>query len=195
MVREEKEDLKEKYQKELSYWYKYWNCLNTNGGSDPTWADGCNMNLARKHIIYYKQKCIDDLAKEEYPEEFYYDLPKEVSPNYMARADEIRKNAAESLAIYKKNPDFLYLQEVKDSLSKEQVKDSLILNVLNYCYGLELFIKQDDLVRMRIHEHPERYLESFRNCRKRIEVMVGVKRTDKPLPEGQLSIFDIYVFA
>lgn len=189
-----KENLKEKYQKELSYWYKRWNHLNAYGGSDPNWTDGCNMNLARNHIIYYKQQCINELAKEEYPEEFYYALPEEVSQNYMARADEIRKHAAESLAIYMKHPDFLYLQEVKGSLTKEQVKDSLILNVLNYCYGLELFIKQDDLVHMRVHEHPERFLASFRSCRKRIEVMVGVKRTEKPLPEGQLSIFDIYVF-
>lgn len=33
-----------------------WKFLDTHGGSDPFWSDGCNMNLVRNHILYYRRQ-------------------------------------------------------------------------------------------------------------------------------------------
>lgn len=66
---------------------QHWKDLNQNGGSDPFWPDGCNMNLTRNHIVYYKQK-IAEICEEKcimLPDEFFYSLPPEVDTNYMAR--------------------------------------------------------------------------------------------------------------
>ena len=42
---------------------------------------------------------------------------------------------------------------------------------------------------MRIHECPEYYQESFLNCRERMESILGA---EKVLPQGQLSLFDLF---
>ena len=39
---------------ELEKAYAQWQRLYENGGSDPFWPDGVNLNLVRNHIIYYK---------------------------------------------------------------------------------------------------------------------------------------------
>lgn len=63
-----------------------WKHINQNGCNDPFWEDGCNMNLVRNHIVYYK--ClIAQICKENgltLPEEYYLPLPPEVDSEYMA---------------------------------------------------------------------------------------------------------------
>ena len=66
------------------------------------------------------------------------------------------------------------------------------MNVINYVTGLKMFIKKDSLVEMRTHEHPERYLESFQDCRKKAEDILNQEPEEKPLPTGQLSLFDLF---
>ena len=67
------------------------------------------MNLVRNHIIFTKEK-----MKEagEFTETYYRELPPEVDRDYMARADEIRRNAKNSLEVYKSHPDYLYLKKL-----------------------------------------------------------------------------------
>lgn len=63
-----------------------WKDINKNGCNDPSWADGCNMNLVRNHIIYHKG-VICGLCNENnisLPEEYYLSTPPEVDNNYMA---------------------------------------------------------------------------------------------------------------
>ncbi len=36
--------------------YDRWNYLRENGGADPFWSDGVNLNLIRNHICYYKRE-------------------------------------------------------------------------------------------------------------------------------------------
>lgn len=36
--------------------YDRWNYLRENGGSDPFWSDGVNLNLIRNHICHYKRE-------------------------------------------------------------------------------------------------------------------------------------------
>lgn len=63
-----------------------WKFINDNGCNDPFWADGCNMNLVRNHIIYYKQNILQLCEENGFslPEEYFLSLPPEVYANYMA---------------------------------------------------------------------------------------------------------------
>ena len=63
-----------------------WKHINECGCNDPFWPDGCNMNLVRNHIIYYRGK-IEELCMEHgvtLPPEYYLPVPKEVSSKYIA---------------------------------------------------------------------------------------------------------------
>jgi hypothetical protein len=173
---------------ELKERYARWEHLYKYGGQDPNWPDGCNMNLVRNHIIFTKEK-----MKEagEFTETYYRELPPEVDPEYMARAEEIRINARKSLKVYKSHPDYLYLEEVIHLLNKRQIEETCIRNVISYTKGLEMFIEQDDLLGMRRHKNPERYIESFISCRKRVKkILTEIENTaDKEQPR-QLTIDD-----
>ena len=77
-----------------------WDDLYRNGGQDPFWADGTNLNLVRNHIIYYKRE-IQELCETEgifKPDVFYRELPPEVDDNYMAKSEQIRQEAVSILS-------------------------------------------------------------------------------------------------
>lgn len=176
-----------------------WNRLKENGCSDPFWSDGVNMNLVRNHVIFYKKSCEKELAEGDYPPEYSLKTPPEVSNDYMARPDEIRKNAKKALKVYEKDPDYLWLKETASGMNEKQKKETGIMNVVDYPEALSFFIKTDRLVDMRRHENPEKYRESFRRCRSRVESYMAEKvvatiaeqEQEGELPMGQLSIFDL----
>lgn len=175
---------------ELEDRFNRWEHLKIYGGQDPFWSDGCNMDLVRNHILHYKSQ-IKNLCEEkglELPEIYYKDTPPEVDRDYMARTDEIRKNANRALREYKANEDYKYLVKVINRLGKRQREDTSINNVIGYCSGLESYIEKDDLVAMRRHERWERYTLSFRECRKKVEEIL--KEEPK---EGQISLFEMMI--
>lgn len=183
---------KETLDERLKSEYDRWNYLYTYGGQDPTWADGCGLNLIRNHILHIKKQMEE---AGQLTENYYRELPPEVDRDYMARADEIRENAKKSLNIYKSNPDYLYLCNIVNLLNKRQAEDVCIRNVIRYATGLEHFIERDDLVDMRRHEEPERYVKSFSECRKRVENILGEKpriefNEDLKQLSGQMNILD-----
>lgn len=53
---------------------EHWKVINQNGCNDPFWSDGCNMNLTRKHIIYYQSKIREACTENQLPlpEECYF---------------------------------------------------------------------------------------------------------------------------
>lgn len=179
--------------KNLEEAFMRWDYLYTYGGSDPFWSDGCNLSLVRNHIIIAKRK-LEVLG--QYPEIYYRELPPEVPRDYMARADEIRENAKKSLEIYKANNNYIYLCKAIKNLDKKQVNETCINNVIGYVYGLEMYIKEDDLIGMRRHEDANRYVESFARCRKKVELILGSNREkpkfleSKNQLEGQINLFD-----
>lgn len=64
----------------------HWKDTNEYGCHDPFWPDGCNMNLVRNHIIYYRRK-IEELCRihdVRLPSEYYLPVPPEVDNEYMA---------------------------------------------------------------------------------------------------------------
>lgn len=169
---------------------KRWNVYFTQGGQDPTWPDGCNMNLIRNHIIYDKMR-IDEISKEhglEYPQEYDYPTPQEVENSFMARSDEIRANALKSLAVYEADPDYQYLLRTAQNVDDKLEKETCLRAVLGYVTGLRDFIETDRLVDMRRHERSERYLDSFRECAARLQAALTRRNQQESV---QLSLFDL----
>lgn len=92
-----------------------WKHLSINGGSDPFWCDGCNMNLVRNHVIYHKQMMIEicDTENLDLPAEYYLPLPPVVPNGYMANAkqeERIRKLQAFGHTLVFKKPVYDELQ-------------------------------------------------------------------------------------
>lgn len=172
--------------------FERWNHIYTHGAGDPFWPDGVNMELVRNHIIYYKKQCEELLKPEQYPQEYYLELPPEVDKNYMAHPETTREAARKSLDIYKADPDFAYLEKAVTRLTKQQKEKTSITAVLNYVYGLENAIQQDRIVDMWRHENPAGYIDIFRECRKRVEDILGSDDQEPVLPMGQLSLFDLF---
>ena len=85
--RSRKEQLAEVIRESHEQWKRLWK----NGGSDPFWTDGVNLNLVRNHIIYGCRLCEEELQEGDYPEEYYLPLPEKVPQNYMVKSDEIRQ--------------------------------------------------------------------------------------------------------
>lgn len=166
-----------------------WNYIYQNGAGDPLWEDGVNLELVRNHIIYYKRRCEEELLPEQYPPEYRMELPPVVDRLYMARADEIKEHAAHSLEVYIGDVNYQYLKDNLHRLTEKQKDETRVLNILRYVTGLKDSINGYRLVEMRRHENPELYQESFRECRERMEAILGA---EKVLPQGQLSLSDLF---
>ena len=65
---------------------EHWKHINEKGCNDPFWPDGCNLNLTRNHILYYRRK-IEELCQMTgavLPEEYFLLVPPEACNHYMA---------------------------------------------------------------------------------------------------------------
>lgn len=78
------EELIKKETSELIRSFESWEHIRTNGCSDPSWPDGCNMNLERNHIIYSKRRLEELCVGRELPEAYFIPTPERVDDNYMA---------------------------------------------------------------------------------------------------------------
>jgi hypothetical protein len=145
--------------------YARWNEVFTNGGSDPFWTDGVNLELVRNQIISYKQQ-LEKQGNSLFglPDIYYRELPPEVDPNYMARPDEIRENARKAMKIIDSDKNLKFVREQAPSLSEAQLKQFCIDAIINYAENLRRAIAADDLVIMRRYEHLDRYLDSFESA-------------------------------
>lgn len=86
MKKKSKEKLLLEYRYEILNEVGIWKHICFKGCNDPFWPDGCNMNLTRNHIIYYKKKmeelCLE--TGETLPDEYYIQIPPKVDNGYMA---------------------------------------------------------------------------------------------------------------
>ena len=156
--------------------------LLTEGGSDPFWSDGCNANLVRNHILYWKWR-IEEFCEEnniDLPSEYFdIKIPDEVSPDFMAKPDEIRINAKKAEKVLK--PYYEKLVEKGKDISEKQKEKISFYNICCYYTGLLFHIEKDSLVNMRRYNIIEHYIEDFVDCMNKI---------DKLEPEEyQLSLF------
>ena len=165
------------YAKRLEESYSEWESVHKNGCSDPSWADGVNLNLIRNHIIHYKQQLEMTLL---YQDLCSRPLPPEVDNNYVARADEIRTLSAQSLENYKRDSHYQFLNANRGIIPKEIRNDKNIDAVLGYVRGLEYAIRHDDLVAMRRHREAV-VLPALASCAQRVlEAMPSWSRDTRP---------------
>lgn len=155
--------------------YARWRTLYEQGGNDPLYSDGFNLALVRNHIINAKHQIEKELEIQDYPKEYYDDLPPKVAQDYMAREDEIRGNANITFQKYLQDENYKKLLEQEYQLSPKQRKEVNLDAVLGYVQCLERAIEKDDLVVMRRHENSKYYAESFCNCIEKIEQLNMVK--------------------
>lgn len=184
------------YEAELIREYEHWEYLKEFGGNDPHYDDGVNMNLIRNHIIHRKKELEKLYGKDmgKYPDVYFRKLPPNVEGQYVARADEIRDKAAESLEIYLADTNFQYLLCNRELLNKKEADNTCINYVLGYVSGLASALKSDDLITMRRHAfRPEGYQESFANCAEKVKQILLKKRTEQPetIGNGQMTLFQI----
>lgn len=180
-----KKKQQEDYEQQLRDSFDHWQHLYEYGGQDPSWSDGVNLNLVRNHIYYYKRKIKETMAPEAYPEIHHQATPPEVSDDYMAGSDEIRKTAKTSLTLYLSDKNYQYLSKRINSLDPKQAKQLCVRDVLDYAAGLEMAIKEDDLVTMRRHRNPDTYLSAFASCAEKVKNL-------KPPENEQISLFHFY---
>lgn len=161
-----------------------WNTLKTQGGSDPCWADGVNMNLVRQHVITYKKE-MEKICRENslsLPEEYWVSVPPKVPDYYMAKPKEIEKNARRALERYEADKNYQWLKAC--NISTNTKKAVGYQNVMRVVDCLKEAIKKNDLVAMRRHSDPVYGLERFVLCRRKIEEALAEE------DEGQMELFD-----
>ena len=179
--------LKVQLAEQLKEEFDRWEYLRVNGGSDPFYEDGFNMNLVRNHIIYGKRMCEEQLSPEDYPEEYYLEPPEKVSNYYMAQPEKIRKDAEDALTAYEQSKDRDYLLAVSNRLSADQQRETGLLRILNYGIRLRDAISHGDLVAMR-RCRSAWIMDNLREVREKVEKILESEKEERILPEGQLSL-------
>lgn len=163
MAEQSREDRMAALTGQLKKEFQRWDQLYHNGGYDPFWADGMNLNLVRNHIMGTKE-AIEQVMKEEseelslfavsYPDIYYRATPDEVPYDYMAKADEIRQRAAQQLALYEKDPNFQFILENHDKVfpkgeTKATKAAGLYIGATASISGYRRIFESGDLVDMR----------------------------------------------
>lgn len=185
MAKEKKQDPANILAAQLKAEYQNWHYYYEQGGNDPSWPDGVNLELIRNHIIYAKSQCEELLTPEQYPPEYHLPLPPVVRRSYMARASEIRTHAKVTLQSYLTDKNFQFLISHLDLITKK----SEFQNVVGYVQSLKIAIARDDLVVMRRHERPDVFLKSFASARQQMEEQLRKARENQEGIYEQLSLF------
>lgn len=156
------------YGAELENLYKRWDYLYEHGGSDPFWSDGTNLSLLRTQIINCKRKIEEENTMFLLPDAYYRKIPPEVPRDYMARPDEIRKNARKAMAIIDADKNLKFVRKQSKNLSEKELKRLCIPAIIGYAENIRRAIADDDLITMRRYERPDRYLDSFRSAAEKL---------------------------
>ena len=164
-----------------------WEHLKVEGGQNPFWEDGINMNLVRNHIVHCKKEIGNICAINgiDFPEEYYIETPPVVPDCYMANPKKIRDDAKKWLDTYKADKNYQWL--LKCNAGTNIKKQANYRTIMGYVYRLEDYIARDDLVGMRRHRNSEWRLQSFKECRDKIESAMK-----EDTEERQMNIFDLY---
>lgn len=166
--------------------YQHWQNLYEEGGSDPSYADGVSLSLVRNHIIWRKKQ-IETACQAlgcGLPDIHSRELPPEVAPGYMAKAEEIRENAKAALAVFEKDKEYRALLKEGKGLSEKQKEQVNYSAVIGYVSKLKTALRKDDLVTLRRYRRADIYADSIRECLKRVKEL-------NPEPYYQLTLFDM----
>lgn len=172
------------YIEELAERFDRWDEIYQNGCHDPSWSDGVNLNLIRNHILYYKKAIEESMKDNALPDIYYRETPPEVDNSYIAREEEIRQNAKQTLAAFENNPDIQYIKKKMCFVDGEFLKKNSVVAVMGYETALKTAIETDDLITMRRYEHAEFYMDSFKTCADKL-------RAYSPPVNAQISLFEL----
>lgn len=174
-------------EEELKKDYERWSQLFCQGGQDPSWTDGNNLQIVRNHIIYDKTRLEEEGDASAMPEEYGWPLPPEIPSGYMARGKDLWYHGLESYQRYTADENYQYLCQIKDTLSPEIKKESHIENVIGYVHAVQSALMEKNYLLLRRHEHPEIGLERFQECREHVEDLM-LKEQEK---DGQMNLFQM----
>ena len=104
----------------------------------------------------------------------------------MVKGDEIRRKASELMRNIKENPDYIGLFGKSEKSQKEAA-------IIKYISGYSQSISEDDLVAMRRFIHWD-FSGMMQETKQGLKEAAPDTKIEKTLPEGQLSIFDLFVF-
>lgn len=180
---------------ELVERHNRWQNLYENGGSDPSWSDGVNLNLVRNHIHFTKRK-IEKLVEEHkelsFPAEYEkIEIPQEVSNDYMANPEKIIGEAKETLSAMEEDENYKYLLSVKDDLTDKEKEKIHFSTVISYGKWLKDAIEKNDLVYMRLYRKDSREmrLNSFKECVERVKNCLENRNQSSEPVFIQMSLF------
>lgn len=174
-------------EEELKKDYERWSRLFCQGGQDPFWTDGNNLQIVRNHIIYDKTRLEKEGDTAVMPKEYSWPLPPEIPSGYMARGKDLWYHGLECYKQYVADENYQYLCQVKDALSPGIKKESHIESVVGYVYAVQSALMEKDYLLLRRHEHPEMGLKRFRACRKCVEDLMLKKREENV----QMNLFQM----
>lgn len=100
------------------------------------------------------------------------------------KSDEIRRKASERMQSIKENPDYIGLFGKSEKSQKEAA-------IIKYISGYSQSILEDDLVAMRRFVHWD-FSGMMQSAKEEYKDIMPVVKEEKLLPEGQLSIFDLF---
>lgn len=179
--------MKRDYVEELKSSFAQWKKIYRFGENDPLWEDGVNLNLVRNHILYYKGEIEKSkIPKEDYPDEYYWELPPKVSPKYMAREKEILKDFERTVKAVANNKYYLWLKENEYRITDRQKKE---IHFDFTIHRIEHMLQQNNtlVVKRRFVRRYKDYLGEIEECYTKTQEILQ----NKTLPSGQLSIFDL----
>ena len=164
--------------------FERWDNIYKNGANDPFWQDGVNLKFVRQHIIHYKSEMEKQIKDGNFPEIYFRETPPEIENSYMARPDEIRRNALKSLETLKENKTLEYIKRKAVTMEKSFVDKTSARSLINSLTNLSDAIEKDDLVVMRRYENVDNLLSEIDRCAKKLQEYV-------PPENSQMTLFDM----
>ena len=146
-----------------------WENVKTEGSSSPVWTDGQELNHIRDSIIYLKKK-MESL--NFFPEVYYTETPPKMPYFYMVNGEEICNRAKETMQICRENDDYQFIFSHGSLLDEQQKSWICVDGILNSIRQMERFIHTGNLVEMKKYSKPDKYLKSFRICRRELEELL-----------------------
>ena len=119
-----------------------------------------------------------------YPDIYYRETPPDIEGTYMARADEIRKNAKRSLEILSENKDMEYIKRKAVTVEKSFAEKTSARSLINSLTMLSDAVENDDLVVMRRYENVDTLLSAINVCAEKLREYV-------PPENSQMTLFDM----
>ena len=160
---------KQNYLKELEKDYKHWQDVYKNGCNDPSWADGINLNLIRNHIIYDKIQLKESMSEAELPELYFKELPPEVDVEYIAKKEEILKNAKAYYNACIHAEGWNRLEDAFDFLDENDQEQKSMRFLVSRVTWLKKYIENEKHVPMRTHKIPTDMINKINKCAERLD--------------------------